>query len=251
MIIAYKRTKILNFHGIKFYDWNFNKIINKINLGGYLVAPAASALTEIYNNENYYQSLKKSTVAIFDSGFFCILLRLFLIYNPKKFSGYLFLKKFLAYNNAKNKKILLISSTDYQGKKNLELLNINKFKKIFLYTAPIYNLDKINDQKLINYINKLKPNYLLINIGGGKQEPLALFIYDRIKFKCSIFCLGGAIDFITGLQAPINNFIDKLYLGWFYRIIFNPKVFFLRVLRSLYLIVYFLKLVKIENSNSN
>jgi UDP-N-acetyl-D-mannosaminuronic acid transferase (WecB/TagA/CpsF family) len=119
-------------------------------------------------------------------------------------------------------------------------MNINKFKKILSYKAPFYRSNKIVDLKIIDYIQKKKPSYVIINIGGGKQEPLALYIKKNIKFKISILCLGGAIDFITGVQAPINEIIDKLYLGWLLRIIFNPKIFFLRVFNSLYLIFYFI-----------
>jgi UDP-N-acetyl-D-mannosaminuronic acid transferase (WecB/TagA/CpsF family) len=241
MIKVDRQKKILNFYKINFYNWTFNKIINRVNLGGYLVAPAASALTEILSNKEYYKSLKDSQCAIFDSGFFCLLLSIFRIYNPKKFSGYLFLKKFLAYKNAKKKKILLVNSTDYQGEKNIELLHLNKFKKVFLYTSPFYKNKNIKDRKLLNFLNKLKPNYIIMCIGGGKQEPLALFINKKIKFRCAILCLGGAIDFINGLQAPINEFIDKIYLGWLMRIIFNPEIFFVRVLRSINLIFFFLK----------
>jgi UDP-N-acetyl-D-mannosaminuronic acid transferase (WecB/TagA/CpsF family) len=236
----YVKKKILFFYQIKFYDWNFDKIINTIKGGGYVVAPAASALVEIEKNITYYESLKNSTCAIFDSGFFCIILRIFFIYNPKKFSGYLFLKKFIDYEYAKNKKILLINSSNKQGELNKKLLSKKKFKKVFLYTAPIYNENKIIDQEVINYIKKKKPYYIIINIGGLKQEPLAFFINSNIKFKCRIFCLGGAIDFITGLQAPINEFIDKIYLGWLLRIIFKPNIFFIRVLRSLNLLKFFL-----------
>jgi UDP-N-acetyl-D-mannosaminuronic acid transferase (WecB/TagA/CpsF family) len=236
----YAKKKVLFFYKIKFYDLSFDQIIKKIDLGGYVVAPAASALTDIKKNILYYNSLKNSTIAIFDSGFFCILLRLFFIYSPKKFSGYLFLKKFLNYEYAKNKKILLINSSNHQGKINGKLLNKKKFKKVFLYTAPFYNQSKIYDQRIINYIKKKKPYYIIINIGGLKQEPLALFIKNTIKFKCRIFCLGGAIDFITGLQAPINKFIDKIYLGWLLRIIFKPNIFLGRVLRSLNLLKFFL-----------
>ena len=70
-------NNIIVFRGIKFYNYNFNKLFSKINKGGYLVAPAASAITNINNNKRYYDSLKKSDIAILDSGFFCILLRLF------------------------------------------------------------------------------------------------------------------------------------------------------------------------------
>jgi UDP-N-acetyl-D-mannosaminuronic acid transferase (WecB/TagA/CpsF family) len=241
MIKVDKKSKILLFYGIKFYDLDFNKIFKRVNLGGYLVAPAASALIEIIKNKYYYQSLINSKCAIFDSGFFCILLRLFLIYKPSKLSGYLFLKKFLELKSLKKKKILLINSTDYQGKKNKELMYKLNFKKVFFYTAPIYKSDKIKDQKLINYINKYKPRYILINIGGLKQEPLAFLINKRIKLKTSILCLGAAIDFITKVQSPINTIIDKFYLGWLFRTIYNPNKFFIRIINSLKLINFFIK----------
>ena len=106
MIKIDNKLKICNFYGIKFYNWTFNKILKKLNKGGYLVAPAASALVSIKRNKIYYNSLKQSTCAIFDSGFFCILLRAFQIYSPTKLSGFLFLKKFLNDRKIKNKKIL-------------------------------------------------------------------------------------------------------------------------------------------------
>lgn len=241
MIKVDNKLNICNFYGIKFYSWEFNKILKKLDKGGYLVAPAASALASIYDNKNYFLSLKHSKCAIFDSGFFCILLRIFNLYNPKKFSGFLFLTKFLDYPKIKNKKILLINSSKTQLISNKKIMNIKKFKKVFFYIAPFYKNDDIKDKKIVNFIKKIKPYYILINIGGGKQEPLALMISRKIKTKLRILCLGGAIDFINGLQAPINIFIDKIYLGWLYRIIYNPKVFFLRVFYSLKLINFFIK----------
>ena len=38
--------------------------------GGYLVAPAASALAKIKKNKLYHNALINSKIAIFDSGFF-------------------------------------------------------------------------------------------------------------------------------------------------------------------------------------
>ena len=71
------KKKIINFKGIKFYNTSFENILSKLLKGGYLVAPAASALSKIDKNLDYYNSLKKADVAILDSGFFCLLLRFF------------------------------------------------------------------------------------------------------------------------------------------------------------------------------
>jgi hypothetical protein len=66
-------NKILTFNKIKFYDFSYQKVKKKLfQEKGYLVIPAASALVQIKYNKKYFQALKKSTMAIFDSGYFCI-----------------------------------------------------------------------------------------------------------------------------------------------------------------------------------
>ena len=79
----------------------------------------------------------------------------------------------------------------------------------------------------------------MINIGGGTQEPLAIYLQKNIKYKLRIMCTGAAIAFMTGEQAPINYIIDKLYLGWFARIIWSPKLYLGRILKSFKIIRFF------------
>jgi UDP-N-acetyl-D-mannosaminuronic acid transferase (WecB/TagA/CpsF family) len=92
---------------------------------------------------------------------------------------------------------------------------------------------------LIQLINLYKPKYILLNIGGGTQEKLALFINQNTKNNQIIFCLGAAIGFYTGQQAPINIFFDKFFSGWLIRVLYNPLIFIPRVLKSIYLIKLF------------
>ena len=100
----------------------------------------------------------------------------------------------------------------------------------------MYNPHNPKDKLLIKKINKFKPSIILINIGGGTQEILGSYIKNQISFKTRIFCTGAAFSFFTGDQAPINDFIDKLYLGWLLRLIYNPSTFLKRYLYSLRLI---------------
>ena len=231
---------IIVFKGIKFYNYNFTKLLSKINKGGLLVAPAASALTNISNNKKYHESLKKSDVAIFDSGFFCILLRIFKGKKVNKFSGYLFLKNFLSMNFKKKTNFLTIDSTPDDKKINLSYLKSKNIKNVKSYVAPQYDHENINDKNLIKIIKKYKPTYIIINIGGEIQEMLGLFIKKNINFKSSIICTGAAIAFLTKRQAPITDTLDKFYLGWLVRTLYNPRKFFLRTIKSLYLIKQFI-----------
>ena len=98
-------NNIIFFKHIKFYNLSCKKILDKMTAeGGYLVAPAASSLQAIDNNRNYHTALKDSTVAILDSGFFCILLRIFNKVKVKKLSGFLLMKFFLSTASIKKKK---------------------------------------------------------------------------------------------------------------------------------------------------
>jgi UDP-N-acetyl-D-mannosaminuronic acid transferase (WecB/TagA/CpsF family) len=235
------KNNLINFYGIKFYNWSYNRIIKKISKGGYLCAPAAFPLCEIKNNKKYYLALKFSNINLFDSGYFCILLRIFNNIKVKKFSGYLFLLKFLKDKRVKKKKILFVDPTLKDSKINCIVLAKNRFNSSFSYVAPIYNSNKsYEDKKLFYLINKIKPKFLIINISGLKQEYLAYVIAKKIKFKLSILCLGGAISFVTKSQAPITPFFDRYYMGWLIRIIYSPRIFILRTFKSILLIRYFL-----------
>ena len=233
-------NNIVVFKGIKFYNYDFYRLFSKINKGGYLVAPAASAMTNIGKNKKYYQSLKKSDVAILDSGFFCILLRIFKRQKVTKFSGYLFLKNLLSLKSIKKKSFLSIDPTAEDSRVNLKYLKSKNLNNVKSYVAPIYDSENISDNKLLKIIKKNKPRYIIINIGGEVQELLALYIKKKINLKISIFCTGAAIAFLTKTQAPINDLIDKLYLGWLARTLYNPRKFFFRTIKSVSLINQFL-----------
>ena len=229
--------KKFSFKEIKFYSGDYDQIKYEFDKGGVLVAPAASALANIDTDKQYYSSLKNSKIAILDSGFFCILLRIFRFQKVKKLSGFLFLKTFL--DNFKNQqKILFIDPSRKSNILNIKFLKSKKIINFKTYIAPNYN-KKFFDLKLLNLINKYKPKYIVINIGGGSQEPLAIYINKNIKYNASIMCTGAALAFMTGEQAPINKFIDKIYLGWLTRIIWNPKLYLGRILKSFKIIKFF------------
>jgi UDP-N-acetyl-D-mannosaminuronic acid transferase (WecB/TagA/CpsF family) len=218
-----KVIRILDFFGITFYEIDYYKIIEILKKSkGYLVAPAASALSQIKNKKFFHISLKKSRIAIFDSGFFCICLILFKGIYFKKFSGFRFINFFLQDNNVKKDKILSLDSSKQDSKMNFSYLKKRRFRFVKNYICPIYDPEKIYDYSLLRTINKYKPKFIIINLSGTIQEPLALFIIKNLKNKPIVICTGAALSFFTGMQAPINSFIDNFYLGWLLRIIFNP-----------------------------
>ena len=193
---------------------------------GLFVFPSGPGLASIDEHDSYYNSLKKADYVFFDSGLFILLLSIFKNIKVNKFSGFKFLRLFFFYlKKNKTKSIFSIDPNYKFSKSNKRYLKKLGVKKIYNYIAPKYDTKKLSDKKLLKEIIKAKPSFIMINIGGGTQEILGLYIKQNLKFKVNILCTGGAISFFTGDQAPINNLIDKLYLGWFLRLIFNPFIF--------------------------
>lgn len=216
-----------------FQDNDFEKIILK---KGYFVFPAAPALITIENSKKYYESLLKADYVFFDSGFFVLLLKIIKNISVNRFSGYKFLKFFFRYLKKNKKKIVFSIDPNHKSLQSnrsyFKKLGINK---IYNYVAKKYTSDNIVDKKLLNLIKKVKPNFIIINIGGGKQEILASFLKKNLKNKQTIICTGAAISFFTGEGEPVNSIIDKIYLGWLIRLILNPKIFLKKFIKSLYL----------------
>lgn len=244
-----KNIYSLFFYGVQFNNISFSQLKNKFGKSSLLLCfPAAPALINIVNDYDYLAALKKSDYNFFDSGFFVLLLRL-TGYKVKKFSGLKFLKEFLFFLKKNNSQsILLIDPSDKESKKNK--IYIRKFgvRSITSYVAPLYK-NNYKDLYLLKILNKVKPSYIIINIGGGTQEKLGLWIKKNYPEKITIICTGAAIGFITGSQSRIPKIMDEFYLGWLVRCFHNPSIFVKRyflALKFFYIFLSNFKTIKVN-----
>jgi len=235
---------VVEFSGINFIGGPYDKIVNYLKKGSFMVVPSGPGLATIGKDLRYTVAVQNADFAIPDSGYMAFLFRLLKGIKINKFSGYCFLKKFFKENFNKND-LFLIDPNNEESKINNAYLNKIgiPIKKSFQYVAPIYGNGKIEDKFLINRLNTLttKPKYIMINLGSGVQEPLGHYLKQNLNFNPGIICTGAAIAFFTGRQANISPFIDKLSLGWLWRCIRNPKVFIPRYLSAFKLFFLILK----------
>jgi len=117
---------------------------------------------------------------------------------------------------------------------NLAYLNNNGFNisDDMSYVAPMYGKHKVEDAELLAYIEEKKPEFVIINLGGGIQEKLGAYLFNNLTYRPGIICTGAAIAFLTGHQADIPNWADKLSMGWLCRVIDNPNLYLPRYLKS-------------------
>ena len=176
------------FNKIKFININEKEALKIINKKGLFVFPAAPPLATLKLGSLYHKALIKSDFVFFDSGFFVLLLKLLKDIKVEKFSGFRFLNIFFKFIKKKKKKILLIDPSERVSRVNKKFLKNLGIKKIDSYIAPFYDVKNIKDKLLLKTIREKKPKYILINIGGGTQEVLGMYIKYKLKNKISIIC---------------------------------------------------------------
>ena len=231
--------KEIIFKGIHFKNYSQKEIDKLFDKNGLIVLPSGPGLSGINKDKIYVQALKNSDQVLLDSGYFVLLLKILKNISVKKISGYLFFKHLIKHlQKNKFKKLLSIEPNKSLSKNNNNLFlkkGLNK-KKIIHYIAPKYNSFKLIDLDLLKLIKKNKPDYIVINIGGGVQEVLGYYLKRNFNNKLKIYCTGAAISYYTGDQAPLSEFFDNYYLGWFIRILYSPSLLF-RYIKALKLLL--------------
>ena len=235
------------FADINFYEIEFKELTKFFLKKNLFVFPSAPGLATIDVDKQYHKSLVSSDIAFLDSGFFVILIFIRTGRWFKKFSGLNFINHLLSFLITSKASSLFIEASASQAKKNKKYLNhIGLENNLSQYIAPIYSRkSNFIDNELLKFINKIKPKFIIINLGGGTQENLGFFLKGKINYNVNIFCLGAAIGFRSGNQAPAPVFLDDFFLSWFIRCLFNPALYIPRYFKAFRLFKTFFK-YKIE-----
>ena len=95
-----------------------------------------------------------------------------------------------------------------------------------VYHAPMYpKTGFLEDQELLARILREDYKFVFIQLGGGVQERLGLFLQKHLNKKTTIVCTGAALAFLSGQQISIPKWADKYYLGWLIRCMSDPLIF--------------------------
>jgi UDP-N-acetyl-D-mannosaminuronic acid transferase (WecB/TagA/CpsF family) len=92
-----------------------------------------------------------------------------------------------------------------------------------VYLAPMYTDENISDPELLERIERIRPQHVILTLGGGTQERVGLYLKQGLSFRPAIHCIGAAIAFLSGDQVRIPVWADRSYLGWLYRSISEPR----------------------------
>jgi N-acetylglucosaminyldiphosphoundecaprenol N-acetyl-beta-D-mannosaminyltransferase len=230
--------------GIRFFTGNLDDAVSQAMLGGLVVAPSAPVLVDLPRDPAHREALEGSDLAIADSGFLVLLLLLFERIRLPRISGLRFLQGLIRRTEFREPGATFwIMPSAEDARANLDWLSRQELAvdACDCYLAPHYPSGPLEDRALLAAIEKQRPRFVMVNLGGGVQERLGFFLRNRLPYRPAIICTGAAIAFLSGRQANIPPWADRLMLGWFLRSLKNPTKFVPRYWKALGLVPLLLK----------
>ena len=216
-----KECKIL---GLTFHAGDVHSAVERMLSGGLLAVPAAPALKDIASNAAYREALQGADVIIADSALMVMIWKLIERSSIRRVSGLEYLKELLTREQVRRPgNTLWVMASPQSAAANLKWLGSQGISvpPSHVYLAPRYGAD-ISDEALLDTLLGLRPQHVIITVGGGVQEQLGLYLKRNLDYRPSIHCIGAAIAFLSGDQVRIPMWADRLYLGWLFRCLSSP-----------------------------
>jgi len=213
--------------GITFFQGSAAEAVDRMGQGGLLVVPAAPALKDLATDAGYRDALLHADLALADSAFMVLIWNYMEKDSVHRLSGLEYLCELLRRQDVREPgNTVWIKASKASAARNLgwlERQGIDVPEKC-IYLAPMYG-KTIDDEPLLEMLERIRPRHVVITIGGGPQERLGLYLKRRLSFAPAIHCTGAAIAFLSGDQVRIPLWADKFYLGWLFRAISEPATY--------------------------
>jgi exopolysaccharide biosynthesis WecB/TagA/CpsF family protein len=222
--------------GIQFFNGDVDEAVQSmIRRGGFLIAPSGTCFARLREDERYRRAVLAADLVIADSGWMVLLSRLLRRANLQRISGLKYLKHLLGrLKDAGTGEVFWIVPSERARQK---LLDWSRREALPIsgedcYVAPWYG-SEVEDRNLLRVLEQHRPAHVVVAIGSGAQEKLGFYLRENLSYRPAIHCTGAALGFITGDQTSIPDWADRFYLGWFFRLLAQPRTFIPRLSRAL------------------
>lgn len=211
--------------GILFFNGSASEASEFLRYGGLLVVPAAPALKNLPWDSEYRDALLSADLVITDSAFMVLLWNLLEGDSLRRLSGLAYMRELVKGEAFRNSgETFWIMASQASAANNIAWLRSQgvHVDRESYYVAPLYGRP-IEDPELLARIRERRPNHIVVTLGGGTQEILGLYLRRNLEYRVVIHCIGAAIAFLSGDQVHIPGWADKLYMGWLFRCLADPK----------------------------
>jgi UDP-N-acetyl-D-mannosaminuronic acid transferase (WecB/TagA/CpsF family) len=213
--------------GVRFFNGSVEDAVERMEQGGLLVVPAAPALKDIDRNAGYREALLNADLCITDSAFMVLIWNRISKQKIHRLSGLKYLRELLQREDGHRPgNVVWIMASPASAQKNLDWLKTQGIDvpQECVYIAPMYGRE-IEDPTLLAELERMRPQHVVVTVGGGTQERLGLYLKQQLSYRPAVHCIGAAIAFLSGDQVGIPVWADRLYLGWLFRTLADPKRF--------------------------
>ena len=211
--------------GIRFFIGTAAQAVERMKGGGLLVVPAAPALKDLEVKASYREALMNADLAIPDSAYMVMVWNWLQHDSIRRVSGLEYLRELLKQPEVRRSgKVFWIMASRQSAERNLGWLAKEGTSVLedCVYLAPLYSEQEISDPELLERIERIRPQHVILTLGGGTQERVGLYLKRNLSYRPAIHCIGAAIAFLSGDQVRIPVWADQTYLGWLYRSISEP-----------------------------
>lgn len=211
--------------GIRFFVGDADEAVARMSSGGLLVVPAAPALKNLADDSAYREALQGADLVITDSAFMVMIWNRLKRDSIRRVSGLKYLSSLLKqpdfYQPGGS---FWIMASEASARRNSAWLRRRgiELAPSDCYVAPLYG-KAISDPALLKLIDERRPRHIVVTLGGGTQERLGLYLKSELNCEPSIHCVGAAIAFLSGDQVLIPRWADRMYLGWLFRCLSDPR----------------------------
>ncbi len=214
--------KKVEIFGIKFNNLDLDEALQKIKSflenrkQHYIVLPYSEFIIRAQQDKEFRKILNEADLCLCESRGLWFSLRFLGKELKKNIYGVDLILALSQKLKIQNKKIFL-----FGGKEKVVKKTGDKLGECIVGTEHGYqDLDKV-----VEKINKVKPDILLVALGSPKQEK---WIYYNLKKMPSVkvaIGVGGAFDFISGYIKRAPKFMQDIGLEWLWRLIVQPHRF--------------------------
>ena len=190
-------------------------LINTIN---------AHSFNTVQMDKDFGEALESSNVLLPDGISVVLAMRMLTGKKLKKVAGAdLFFYEMKRLNTIGGKCFFLGSSND-----TLQLIRKRAaieypYVKVFSYSPPYKPVFSDEDNKaMIDEVNAVQPDVLFIGMTAPKQEKWAHSHFDELQVG-HVCCIGAVFDFYAGKINRAPNWMIKIGMEWFYRLVKEPK----------------------------
>lgn len=223
--------------GIEFFAGTEEEAIAQTLQGGLILAPSGPGIASDLLTDSWYRSaLESATLVLPDSGAMVLAWNALHAWRSAhrlpRLSGLRYLRVLVSHRDFQRPDATFwVMPSEKDLIDNLTWLRENGFSHLShqnCYLAPVYSKTPsgaIIDEALLEILRQRRPHFIILNVGGGRQEQLGFWLSQQLDFRPAIICTGAAIAFLSGRQANIPPWADRAYLGWLLRSLSAPTKF--------------------------